>query len=182
MATSDLFPDTVANKRCGVCGIEKPTSEFYFDKRYGLPVGQCKPCRIDLTGRYARANREKGRKTNAIWRKKNSEKRKTQLKNWRLANPEKVRLSARKQNRRRTLLRFNITEDEFLAAFLAQGAACAICRRPLDFNGGRQTHIDHCHSTNKFRGFLCLTCNTGLGKFRDDPVLLRRAEKYLIRI
>ena len=39
--------------------------------------------------------------------------------------------------------------------------------------------LDHNHGTGEFRGFLCDSCNTGLGKFRDDPDLLARAIDYL---
>lgn len=39
--------------------------------------------------------------------------------------------------------------------------------------------LDHCHETNRFRGWLCDACNTGLGHFKNNPVLLRRAAYYL---
>jgi hypothetical protein len=39
--------------------------------------------------------------------------------------------------------------------------------------------IDHCHETGKFRGWLCINCNTGLGRFYDDPNLLNKAIQYL---
>ena len=39
--------------------------------------------------------------------------------------------------------------------------------------------LDHNHGTGEFRGFLCDSCNTGLGKFGDDPDLLARAIEYL---
>ena len=39
--------------------------------------------------------------------------------------------------------------------------------------------LDHNHGTGEFRGFLCDSCNTGLGKFKDDPELLNRAINYL---
>jgi len=29
-------------------------------------------------------------------------------------------------------------------------------------------HLDHCHLTNKFRGFLCANCNQGYGKLGDS--------------
>ena len=41
--------------------------------------------------------------------------------------------------------------------------------------------IDHCHSTGVVRGVLCRNCNTGLGLFKDNADLLRRAIKYLAK-
>ena len=67
---------------------------------------------------------------------------------------------------------------------------CYICRRtseqiPTATNsrtGHKKTpwRIDHCHSTGVFRGFICRNCNTGLGAFRDRPLILLRAALYLI--
>lgn len=50
---------------------------------------------------------------------------------------------------------------------------CEICKeRPALF-------ADHCHVANKFRGFLCRQCNTGLGMFQDRRRLLAQAIIYL---
>jgi hypothetical protein len=38
---------------------------------------------------------------------------------------------------------------------------------------------DHCHAQGHFRGWLCAQCNTGLGMFRDNPDVLRRAAAYI---
>ena len=42
-----------------------------------------------------------------------------------------------------------------------------------------KTVMDHCHEKLVFRGWLCNECNTGLGKFHDNPELLRKAITYL---
>ena len=72
---------------------------------------------------------------------------------------------------------------------------CDICGKseedlPASFGGmgtgnkgklQRQTpwRLDHCHATGEFRGFLCNSCNLGLGKFKDDPEILMNAISYL---
>ena len=52
---------------------------------------------------------------------------------------------------------------------------CDIC------NEEKELHVDHCHTTNKFRGMLCNSCNNGLGRFRDNIEYLKEATKYLER-
>ena len=39
--------------------------------------------------------------------------------------------------------------------------------------------LDHCHITDKFRNYLCGTCNRGLGFFKDKRTLLNEAIKFL---
>lgn len=54
-------------------------------------------------------------------------------------------------------------------------AQCELC-------GAREyLHVDHDHITGRIRGTLCVRCNTGLGKFGDNPARLRAAAAYLER-
>ncbi len=57
--------------------------------------------------------------------------------------------------------------------------SCECCGTKL--LGGAQTHLDHCHKTGKFRGWLCNRCNRGLGYFGDCIEGLQRAIEYLKR-
>lgn len=58
-------------------------------------------------------------------------------------------------------------------------SGCAICGVTGEVGRHGQLHVDHCHKTGRVRGVLCTECNTGLGKFKDDPDLLARAVAYL---
>ena len=51
---------------------------------------------------------------------------------------------------------------------------CPICGRECD-----KPVLDHNHETGEFRGWICNDCNNALGKFNDDPKLLKRAIRYL---
>jgi hypothetical protein len=42
-------------------------------------------------------------------------------------------------------------------------------------------HLDHNYSNQKFRGWLCSECNTGIGKLGDNIVGLKRALRYLLK-
>ena len=55
---------------------------------------------------------------------------------------------------------------------------CGICGATT-CPSGRALAIDHDHSTGRLRGFLCFSCNTGIGKFKDSTALLSMAMDYL---
>lgn len=72
--------------------------------------------------------------------------------------------------------KYGLSVAEYDAMLAAQDGRCAICKcEPTD----RRLAVDHCHDTNKVRGLLCFTCNTGIGKFRHNKKLLQAAIDYL---
>ena len=96
---------------------------------------------------------------------------KSKVKNWQSANPAKLKTQRLKQ--------YGIGLDEYNAMFAAQGGKCGICgysdmSKPAFF-----PLVDHCHATGAVRGLLCMSCNQGLGKFRDDRALLAKAMQYI---
>jgi hypothetical protein len=46
---------------------------------------------------------------------------------------------------------------------------------------GTETNLvmDHCHDTDKFRGWLCDNCNLGISKFKDNLPGIMMAVRYL---
>lgn len=73
---------------------------------------------------------------------------------------------------------YGITPEDYEAMFDAQKGLCAICGNPEQ--AGKQLSVDHDHTQNKVRGLLCANCNTGIGKFGDDPSMLFKAVTYLV--
>jgi hypothetical protein len=77
---------------------------------------------------------------------------------------------------------FDITLADYGRMLVEQEGKCGIC-------GGEETStrngkvkalgVDHDHTTGKIRGLLCVACNTGIGKFKDNRDLLLAAVKYL---
>jgi hypothetical protein len=59
---------------------------------------------------------------------------------------------------------------------LPKGVRCEICDERI---AGREICVDHCHVSDRLRGFLCVRCNAGLGMFRDSIPLFARAARYL---
>ena len=72
--------------------------------------------------------------------------------------------------------RYNITLEEYNILFEKQNGKCAICNKKQI---NKQLAVDHDHNTGKVRGLLCQNCNTGIGKFKDNPKLLLKAKAYL---
>ena len=62
---------------------------------------------------------------------------------------------------------------------------CPICNRSeheISSGGGNKKSkwvLDHDHQNNNFRGWLCHTCNMGIGSFSDNIDILHKAIEYL---
>lgn len=80
-------------------------------------------------------------------------------------------------NHRDILRSYSIDPSEYQRRLDAQRNQCAICQCACSVNS--RLSIDHDHNTGRIRGFLCNSCNAGLGQFKDNPDLLRKAAEYL---
>lgn len=171
---------TTGEKLCRQCGTTKPTSEFHANRSAASGLqAYCKDC-----------NAETARQ-------------------WREANPQRVRDRARRYNAdpavrehtttrmrtwrannpRRALAnylrqRYNLSLDAYDAMLEEQDGACAICR-----STDVKLHVDHDHRCcperpacgRCVRGLLCGYCNRALSIFRDDPANVEIIAAYLRR-
>lgn len=91
-------------------------------------------------------------------------------------NKEERKVAIRRYRREYHAATYGMTADEYDTYRLSRDT-CVICDEP--FKDSRDRQVDHCHKSGKVRGLLCRLCNLGLGKFRDNPELLRKAANYL---
>lgn len=74
---------------------------------------------------------------------------------------------------------YGITPEIYSDLFDLQNGVCAICGSDESESMREHLCVDHDHSTGVVRGLLCHSCNIGLGKFKDDSELLKKAIIYL---
>jgi hypothetical protein len=113
--------------------------------------------------RDAQRRAEKGDELRA-YRRAWGEENKGYQAEWRRKNPDYDK------HRRRKL-----QEEE---AGRPRSSRCECCGKP---ERGKALAYDHCHSSGQFRGWLCSTCNKGLGLLGDTAASVRRALEYLER-
>ena len=80
---------------------------------------------------------------------------------------------------RRLYYKYGITLDDYAEMAESQDYKCAICGKHHNGDDDRLLAVDHCHSSGKVRGLLCMQCNVGLGNFNDDTDLIKKAIRYL---
>lgn len=138
-------------KTCKNCGIEKPFEDFYPHKRTRDGRGAwCKKCLMAKT----------------------AEKRK---------DPVQKELWKEYGRRSRLKKRYGITADQYDQMVIDQEGVCAICKS--NTAGGRGLNsrlaVDHNHETGEVRGLLCGMCNQGIGMFKEDTEVMKKAIEYL---
>lgn len=140
-------------KRCKSCGEDKEITDFSLhpaSKDGRNP--RCKACKNREASAYYQANQEE------ITRKRKSQG--SAEKNWEYDLKRK----------------FGITRERYEAILDEQGGVCAICKvAPTT----KRLAVDHDHQTGEVRGLLCLSCNMGLGYFKDSKNRLVNAIHYL---
>jgi hypothetical protein len=184
-------------KLCSKCRIEQPATAF---RKNGCV---CRSCRNRQQQAYRTADPERTRNYD---RRRDPEKRRESYRKWAELNPERVvelhkkstakhrqniNLKMReynKQNRFRIALReakkaaarrdhspCTATVEQVQSAFTGFCHNPA-CNRP---EGSPKLHLDHCHKTGAFRGWLCNRCNQAAGMLDDSPEKMRGLAMFL---
>lgn len=89
---------------------------------------------------------------------------------------EKVKFEAKKRMLKH---RYGLDYQTYQNMYDRQGGCCAICKEPKQLGGPKGLHVDYCQGSKQVRGLLCISCNTALGKFKENIEFLEAAINYL---
>lgn len=151
----------IKKKICLKCGIEKPLSDFWKDKRGKFGVkGRCKECRNRQRREEYKINPEKFKKNQKKFEK--SEKGQAYIKKYKTEGKQAAAL--RKHDLKRN---YGLTLADYDNMLEEQNGCCVICGKDESENG-RRLNIDHDHKDGRIRGLLCNWCNLRLGWFEKN--------------
>jgi hypothetical protein len=141
-------------KTCGTCRHTLPLADFGKNSRYADNLQRdCRDC--------------SNAKTRARYAKKPEQYAAAKARRKRA--PEQSPAAKRARHLRSS---YGMTEWDVQFKIRLQGGGCAICGQPA-------VAVDHDHQTGEVRGILCHRCNLGLGHFRDNMEMMRKAIEYL---
>jgi len=106
--------------------------------------------------------KQKANERNRRWKEKNRDKvleyKRTHYKN----NKEKYLTIERD---RQYKVRYGISIEDYNRMLEEQSGKCKICSSEKGGNKNQCFAVDHCHTTGRVRGLLCIKCNARLGWF-----------------
>jgi site-specific DNA-adenine methylase len=113
-------------------------------------------------------------------------------KRYRLAHPEiiknynkkyyeknKEKFNKEKKKVQRRLRIYKLTSKEFSKYLNTQKNKCGICRTVFSDKKPYIASVDHNHHTGKIRGLLCGRCNSAIGLFKEDLIILKNSLEWL---
>lgn len=153
-------------KTCSKCYETKPLDQFY--KAAGMRDGRRNDC-IACNLAYSKASykKEEAVRRATEWRKANPEKSKKSIDEWKKRHQVEVREYGYTR-------RYKISLEE-ARHWLANRTDCSICHRTENL------HLDHDADSGEIRGWLCGSCNRGIGLLQHSPEVLLGAAAYLSR-
>lgn len=152
-------------KTCSKCQLTKPLEAFSGKGNW------CKECRKAYHQDWYAKNRDTVLQNQKNYYASNTEACVATRKRYAKNNPERTRETARERSRKAAGLP---------APTRPCPDHCEMCLRPA---GKRALHLDHCHTTGAFRGWLCGCCNTAFGRLGDSfEEVTQRLERYKLTV
>lgn len=156
---ANFIPDERSHKKCSCCQLIKAVGDFNrLGNRY---QSVCRDCQNTRDSR----NRDQDKETGENVRKNRADY-------WKRSKWIKLKT------------KYVVSQSQYELLLSVQEHKCAICKEPereIDKQRGEPLHlsVDHNHKTGRIRGLLCRRCNIGIGRLREDYVILQNAIDYL---
>ena len=102
------------------------------------------------------------------WRKLNHDQHMESIKRHRTT--ELFKATRRKNDLKRL---YGLTIDDYEFLIKQQHDSCAVCRITFGTESNNKPYVDHCHTTGRVRGLLCIKCNQRiewLVKYADEAL------------
>ena len=148
-------------KLCPRCHTSKGVDEFYTNPKKHLGrFCYCKSCCSELKKIYYQKNKAVLKEKARNYHTANRDRCNARALAWYQANPEAQAI------RQSGVLPQSVTP---------RPDVCEVCKS----RSSKSLHLDHDHSTMKFRGWLCQPCNHALGNAKDSPEILKALILYL---
>lgn len=130
----------------------------------------------EYTSEYFQKNKERALESQRKYRAKNRKEinRKAKERQRKYYAKEENRLKRYKYNKEWWKKKIEEREEEIGRK---KPEKCEICNGSGDGYG--KICFDHCHKTDRARGWICMKCNTILGKVDDNVRLLEKIIEYL---
>jgi hypothetical protein len=158
-------------KKCTACKREKSIDEFRKAKGYKDGIfSTCKTCEKERLKEWRKANPDKVKAQNT---RSNTKRR---INETGYFDPNRKEEWSRAKRSAHLKRKYGITIEEFERISKDQGDRCKTCLRGTD---EIWLCVDHCHTSGKIRGLLCNTCNSALGGVNDNVETLENMIEYL---
>ena len=145
-----------------------PCPKGHGRKRY-ISNTQCVECAAENQRRYRKNHPKRVRAAYLKRSRANPERACRNSRNCYAGSHKKYRDAARERQR---------VKDNLPAPTRPCPDTCENCNR---LPTSQRLHLDHCHDTGKFRGWLCGMCNSGLGLIGDNESAVLHLLEYLRR-
>lgn len=152
-------------KQCSYCFKYKPESEFTYSKQSKDKLySHCKVCCAEKMKDYREKNKERIR-----YKKKDAHIRDKE-------SNCKVIIKKLNSSRQKAVDRNHKSCKESKQELIKRFSKyCNSCGKFI----GASIHLDHCHKTGKFRGFICQNCNLIIGYAQENIQNLLYVIEYL---
>ena len=177
----------------------KPCKHGHISERYSKGNGECVQCCKEKSKKWY-SDKERANIKSKNWSDKNPGRKAAATAKHRAKDHDRVRaqgkisdlkrrtndrdrMNTNQRNRYFKNLDKNIGKRYGVEPTHPRPEVCEICGKPEtaihDKGRLRLLSLDHDHKAKEFRGWLCHCCNVGLGNYKDNPELLRKAADYL---